>query len=142
MLLLLTGCTLFIDPTEGTYMATVQDFVAEDTCAGIWELDLEGLQSANATDVTLGEDGESMTLDGTIPCERFGLDFTCVFADEEKVRGSDATFQTRVTIDGEWISSFAFDSDWELSTSCLGADCGEYSESCLVSWTFDAGLVE
>ncbi|MES2644550.1 MAG: hypothetical protein V4850_33995 [Myxococcota bacterium] len=142
MLLLLTGCTLFIEPTEGTYMATVENFVADDACVDVWELDLADLQSVNATDVTLSEDGESMTLDDTIECERFGLVFTCVLADEEPIRGRDATFQTRVTVDGEWISSYAFDSEWEISTTCLGADCEAYAEGCVVTWTFDGEWVQ
>lgn len=142
MLLLLTGCSLFIAPTDGMYMATVEDFVASDACEDIWALDLDTLLSVNATDIALAEDGESMTLDDTIECELFGLVFTCVFADEENVRGLDASFETRVTVDGEWISSYAFDSEWELSASCIGADCDEYEENCVVTWTFDAELVQ
>lgn len=142
MLLLLTGCSLFIEPTEGTYMATVEDFVASDACEAVWEIDLEELRIINATDVSLSDDGEGMTLDDTIACERFGLDFSCVLTDEEKIPARDATFETRVTVDGEWISSYAFDSDWELSATCLGAECEAYAESCVVTWTFDGDLAQ
>lgn len=141
MLLLLTGCTLFIEPEAGTYMANVQDFEADPSCAAVWGVDVESLARFNATDVALSEDGEMMTLDN-IPCERFGLMFTCVQAGEEKVPGFDATIQSRVTVDGEWVSSYAFDSNWELLATCLGGGCEEYTERCLISWTFDADFVD
>lgn len=135
--LLLAGCSLFIVPTDGTYAATVVDLEAEPSCDDPWALDLGGLRNVNATDVVVAEDGETMELDGTIDCDLFGLDFTCLLLEEDKVRGADATFQQRVVIDGVWTSSFRFESDWEIVFACVGADCGALSEDCVVTWEFD-----
>ena len=140
MLLLLAGCNLFIVPTDGTYSAEVVDLESEPSCDDPWGLTLDGLRNVNATDVVVADDGESMVLDGTIDCDLFGLDFNCLLLEEEAVARADATFQNRVVIDGVWTSSYRFESDWEIVLACVGADCGDLSEDCVVTWTFDGEL--
>ncbi|MDP2313586.1 MAG: hypothetical protein Q8P41_11820 [Pseudomonadota bacterium] len=139
LLIALAACT-FIQPTDGTYLGEVEGFTADAACEDVWGVDLAGLQAANATDVRIAEDGESMTLDGAVECTLFDTAFNCLQADEDRVPG--AHIETRVTIVGEWVASFAFNSDWELLASCDGEDCGALAESCAINWTFDPTLVQ
>ncbi|MES2644081.1 MAG: hypothetical protein V4850_31635 [Myxococcota bacterium] len=140
MILLLTACSLFINPTEGTYDANVRNLDADSSCEDTWGLDVDALRDINATEVELSKDGDSMELDDEIECDLDGVSFDCFRRLEEDVEDYDATIETSIEITGDWTSSTSFESDWSMEVSCSGSSCGDLSDSCIVTWTIEGEL--
>jgi hypothetical protein len=138
LLLALVACGN-INPVDGTYLGEVQDFSAEDACETVWGVDLVALQAANATDILVASDRESMTLDDSLACTLFDEAFNCLQTDED--RGASAYVETRVVVTGEFTSSYDLVSEWDLRATCEGDGCGELAEDCTINWTFAASYV-
>jgi len=138
LLLALLACGN-INPMDGTYLGEVQDFTADDACQTVWGVDLVTLQAANATDIVVSDDRESMTLDDSLDCTLFDEAFNCLQTDSD--RGASAYVETRVVVTGEFVTSYDFVSEWDLRATCEGTGCGSLSEDCAITWTFDASYI-